>query len=101
MEQKPRAAPAQVAERAYHIWEADGRPEGAALDHWLRAEAELAGKAPKRRAAKKAGGAKAKAATAKKAGGSKAKAASSKQAGRKPVAGRPRTRRPRGSPSSP
>jgi hypothetical protein len=88
MEQKPRAAPAQVAERAYHIWEADGRPEGAALDHWLRAEAELAGKAPKRRAAKKAGG-------------SKAKAASSKQAGRKPVAGRPRTRRPRGSPSSP
>lgn len=101
MEQKPRAAPALVAERAHRIWESEGRPEGAALDHWLRAEAELAAEAPKRRTAKKTGGATAKAASAKKAGGAKAKAASAKKPARKPVAGRPRTRRPRGSPSSP
>jgi hypothetical protein len=101
MEQKPRVPPAQVAERAHRIWESEGRPEGAALDHWLRAEAELAAEGPKRRSAGKAGRAKAKAATSKKAGGAKAKAASSKKAARKPAAGRPRTRRPRGSPSSP
>ena len=31
-----------VAERAYLIWEQMGRPEGQALEHWLRAETELA-----------------------------------------------------------
>jgi hypothetical protein len=31
-----------IAERAYHIWERMGRPHGQALEHWLRAEAELA-----------------------------------------------------------
>ena len=31
-----------IAERAYLIWENMGRPEGQALEHWLRAEAELA-----------------------------------------------------------
>lgn len=31
-----------IAIRAYSIWEAEGRPEGAALRHWLQAEAELA-----------------------------------------------------------
>jgi hypothetical protein len=31
-----------IAVRAYRIWEAEGRPEGAALRHWLQAEAELA-----------------------------------------------------------
>ncbi len=101
MVEKPCAAPAQVAERAYCIWESEGRPEGRALDHWLRAESDLAVGAPKRRAAKKAGRAKAKAASSERAGGAKAKAASSKKAARKPAAGRPRTRRPRGSPSSP
>jgi len=30
-----------TAERAYLIWEQMGRPEGQALEHWLRAEAEL------------------------------------------------------------
>ena len=30
-----------VAVRAYAIWEAEGRPEGRAQDHWLRAEQEL------------------------------------------------------------
>ena len=30
-----------VRERAYAIWERDGRPEGKKLDHWLQAEAEI------------------------------------------------------------
>jgi hypothetical protein len=34
-----------IAERAYLIWENMGRPEGRALEHWLRAEAELAAEA--------------------------------------------------------
>ena len=32
----------RVRERAYHIWEAAGRPEGKADEHWLQAEAEIA-----------------------------------------------------------
>jgi hypothetical protein len=32
----------QIEERAYALWEGEGRPEGRALDHWLRAEAESA-----------------------------------------------------------
>jgi hypothetical protein len=27
-------------EAAYHLWEREGRPDGRALDHWLRATAE-------------------------------------------------------------
>ena len=30
-----------IRERAYAIWEQDGRPEGRSLDHWSRAEAEI------------------------------------------------------------
>jgi hypothetical protein len=30
-----------VRDRAYQIWEAEGRPDGKELDHWLRAEAEV------------------------------------------------------------
>jgi hypothetical protein len=30
-----------IRERAYVIWEEEGRPEGRHLDHWLRAEAEI------------------------------------------------------------
>jgi hypothetical protein len=29
-----------IRERAYAIWEEEGRPEGKHLQHWLRAEAE-------------------------------------------------------------
>ena len=32
----------EIAARAYRIWEAEGRPEGRALAHWLEAEDELA-----------------------------------------------------------
>ena len=30
-----------IRERAYLIWDEEGRPEGRHLDHWLRAEAEI------------------------------------------------------------
>ena len=32
----------RIRERAYHLWEADGRPEGRDLDYWERAR-ELVG----------------------------------------------------------
>ncbi len=31
-----------IQERAYEIWEQEGRPDGQETDHWLRAEAEIA-----------------------------------------------------------
>ena len=31
----------EIRERSYQIWQNEGRPEGRAWDHWLRAEAEL------------------------------------------------------------
>jgi len=31
-----------ICERAYSIWEREGRPDGRSLDHWLQAESELA-----------------------------------------------------------
>ena len=33
----------RIAERAYAIYEREGRPEGKHLEHWLRAEQELRG----------------------------------------------------------
>jgi hypothetical protein len=30
-----------ISERAYAIWENEGRPDGKALNHWLQAEREL------------------------------------------------------------
>lgn len=32
-----------IQERAYQIWEEEGRPEGREQEHWLRAEAEISG----------------------------------------------------------
>ena len=32
----------RIQERAYHIWEQAGRPEGQSVEHWLQAEAEIA-----------------------------------------------------------
>ena len=32
---------AEIAKRAYILWEIEGRPSGKDLDHWLRAEAEM------------------------------------------------------------
>lgn len=31
-----------ITKAAYRIWEAEGRPHGKDLDHWLKAEAEVA-----------------------------------------------------------
>ncbi len=31
----------QIEARAFALWEADGRPEGRALDYWLAAEQEI------------------------------------------------------------
>jgi hypothetical protein len=32
----------RITERARQIWEEEGRPDGRAEEHWLRAEAEIA-----------------------------------------------------------
>lgn len=37
---------AQVRERAYEIWESEGRPDGRDAAHWERAEREIAGGSP-------------------------------------------------------
>lgn len=31
----------EVARRAYALWEAEGKPEGRQLEHWLQAEREV------------------------------------------------------------
>jgi Protein of unknown function (DUF2934) len=36
----------EIARRAYEMWELEGRPDGRALDHWLRAEAATRNPAP-------------------------------------------------------
>lgn len=36
-----KATQADVAKRAYAIWEREGRPDGRDFDHWLAAEREL------------------------------------------------------------
>jgi len=42
MNDHPSPIPAdQIALRAQALWEEEGRPEGKAEDHWLRAETEL------------------------------------------------------------
>jgi Protein of unknown function (DUF2934) len=37
----PSAREQVIRERAYAIWEEEGRPRGRDLDHWLRAETEI------------------------------------------------------------
>jgi len=32
----------RIAARAYGLWEQEGGPHGCDIDHWLRAEAEIA-----------------------------------------------------------
>jgi len=32
----------RIAEKAYGLWEREGRPDGKSLDHWLQAEADVA-----------------------------------------------------------
>ena len=35
----------QISQRAYEIWEEEGRPDGREAEHWRRAESEILGKA--------------------------------------------------------
>ena len=35
-----------IRQRAYEIWQAEGQPDGRALEHWCRAEAEVARRQP-------------------------------------------------------
>ena len=35
------AEQAQIAALAYALWEAEGRPEGSAEEHWLKAETQI------------------------------------------------------------
>jgi hypothetical protein len=42
----------EIARLAYGYWEAEGRPDGRAVDHWLRAESELNGPSLKENARK-------------------------------------------------
>jgi hypothetical protein len=44
----------RIADLAYRIWEEDGRPEGRAEAHWLRAAVLVDESAPKKKAAVKA-----------------------------------------------
>ena len=37
----------QIRRRAHQMWEAEGRPEGRAEEHWRAAEAEIRGTADK------------------------------------------------------
>jgi hypothetical protein len=37
---------AQIAQRAFEIYEREGRPEGKHVEHWLQAEQELRGQSP-------------------------------------------------------
>lgn len=37
---------AAIRRRARDIWEAEGRPQGREVEHWLRAEMEILGQAP-------------------------------------------------------
>ena len=71
----------RIRQRAYQIWEQEGRPHGNDLKHWMQAFQEIAesagAKAPRTK----------KAAAPKSAGAAKPKAASSKAAKAKPAAG--------------
>jgi len=44
----------RIADLAYRIWEEDGRPEGRAEQHWLRASVLVDESAPKKKPAVKA-----------------------------------------------
>jgi len=54
MKAKPAVSDAvrrEIEVRAYLIWESEGRPHGCEREHWLRAEAEILGKRPVKKAA--------------------------------------------------
>lgn len=50
-ETPPPLSPQALAEAAYFLWLAEGRPEGRAAEHWAEAEAALAAKPRRRKSA--------------------------------------------------
>ncbi|MEX0696950.1 MAG: DUF2934 domain-containing protein [Dongiaceae bacterium] len=44
----------RIRERAYSLWEREGRPHGRQMEHWLRAESEITGTVGRPKAAKTA-----------------------------------------------
>ena len=44
-----------IRERAYQIWEREGRPHGRDFEHWVQAQVELVAEAAKGNDARKAG----------------------------------------------
>ena len=44
----------KVLKKAYEIWEAEGRPHGRDMEHWLKAELMIGGTPAKKAPAKKA-----------------------------------------------
>lgn len=44
--QKEQEREERIRQRAYEIWESEGRPEGAHDEHWLRAVKEIDGQGP-------------------------------------------------------
>ncbi len=49
-----------IRQRAYEIWQAEGQPDGRALEHWYRAEAETVPSRPAVTAKKRGASAKAR-----------------------------------------
>jgi len=41
----------EIEVRAYLIWESEGKPHGREKEHWMRAEAEILGRKPAKKAA--------------------------------------------------
>ena len=79
-----------VRTRAYLMWEADGRPDGAADHYWSLAAAELT-PGPAARPKRAAAGAAAAVTTAKPAKAAKPKAAKATKASPKPVKSKKKT----------
>ena len=71
----------EIRERAFHLWEADGSPEGREMDYWLRAEQDHDAGMPKPQR-KARGSVKSSSARAAKAGSSAKKAAKPKSPSR-------------------
>lgn len=39
--ERQNASENEIAERAYYLWESEGRPEGRDLEYWMKAKAQL------------------------------------------------------------
>lgn len=78
----------KIRQRAYEMWDRDGRPDGRSEDYWLQAERELAGSDPTA-----AGSSQSEAAVPTQAAPQSKKAANGAASGAKPPVQAPRKRR--------